>query len=74
VPIGAYAVVQDSDIVVRAVVVAPDGSEMVKRESSGPAAAAATIGQALGEQLLYSGGRKILDAVYGSAADPALSS
>ena len=74
VPIGAYAVVQDSDIVVRAVVVAPDGSEMVKRESSGPAAAAATIGQALGEQLLHSGGRKILDAVYGSAADPALSS
>jgi len=74
VPIGAHAVVDGTDVVVRAVVVSPDGSEIIRRNASGPAPDAAAIGRKLGAELLSSGGAKILEAVYGVAADPAVSS
>ena len=46
--------------------------EVIRRESSGSVADAAMIGRVLGEQLLASGGAKILEAVYGAEADPTL--
>ena len=64
VPIGAYAQVAGGRLRIQAVVVAPDGSELVRGQSEGSSSNAAAIGQALGEELLHRGARRILDAVY----------
>jgi len=66
VPIGAHATVGEGRLELRAVVISPDGSEIVRRETAGAAADAETIGAALGEELLAAGASKILKAVYGS--------
>jgi hydroxymethylbilane synthase len=73
VPIGAYATVDNGRMVqVRAVVVSPDGSHVIRKEARGLAGDAAAIGRVLGEQLLADGGKQILEAVYGAEADPTL--
>ena len=64
VPIGAYATVTGERLQIQAVVASPDGTELVRGHSEGPAAEAARIGQELGADLLGRGARKILDAVY----------
>jgi len=64
VPIGAHAVVEGTEVVLRAVVVSPDGSEIVRRNASGAVSDAAAIGRELGAELLASGGAKILEAIY----------
>jgi len=64
VPIGAYATVSGERLEMLAVVASPDGAELVRGRSEGPAAEAARIGSALGAQLLERGARRILDAVY----------
>ena len=74
VPIGAYATVEHDRIHLQAVIVSPDGSEVIGLKASGAAADAATIGRALGNQLLAEGGRQILEAVYGAEADAKLRS
>jgi hydroxymethylbilane synthase len=68
VPIGAYAVVEHHAAAVhlRALIVSPDGSKIVRKAARGPASDAAEIGRALGEELLAEGGRQILEAVYGA--------
>ena len=72
VPIGAHAIVDGTMLRLRAVVVSPDGSHVIRRESSGPAPDAAAIGRALGDELLAAGGAQILEAVYGAEADSKL--
>lgn len=74
VPIGAHAIVSDGRLALRAVVVSPDGSTIVRKHAEGPSESAADLGRDLGRQLLEAGGRSILEAVYGLAADPGLSS
>jgi hydroxymethylbilane synthase len=64
VPIGAYATVEDGHLRLMAVVVSPDGSELVSAQSEGAANEAAPLGRALGSELLDRGARRILDAVY----------
>jgi hydroxymethylbilane synthase len=64
VPIGAHATVKNDRLHLVAIVAAPDGSEVVRAESDGPSAEAASIGRALGSELLDRGARRILDAVY----------
>ncbi len=64
VPMGAHASVEAGQLRMVAVVAAPDGSELIRGASEGPAADAARIGRALGNDLLARGARKILDAVY----------
>jgi hydroxymethylbilane synthase len=66
VPIGAYATVEGDRIHLQAVVVSPDGSEVISLKASGAADDGASIGRALGNQLLAEGGRQILEAVYGT--------
>jgi hydroxymethylbilane synthase len=70
VPIGAHAVVEGIRLRLLGVVASPDGSELVRQEAEGLAADADRIGRKLGEGLLASGARAILDAVY--ARDPAV--
>jgi hydroxymethylbilane synthase len=73
VPIGAHATVNHGRIVnIRAVVVSPDGTQVIRREARGLATDAAAIGRVLGEQLLVEGGQQILETVYGAEADPSL--
>jgi hydroxymethylbilane synthase len=64
VPIGAHATVENDRIRLLGVVAAPDGSEVIRAEASGPVSEAAALGRALGSELLERGARAILDAVY----------
>ncbi len=73
VPIGAHATVESGGMFrIRAVVVSPDGQQIIRKEARGLATDAAAIGAVLGQQLLAEGGKQILDAVYGAEADPTL--
>ena len=74
VPIGAHATLTGSTIHIRSIVVSPDGAQVIRKESSGPAADAGALGRALGDELLAEGGAKILEAVYFAEADPKLRS
>jgi hydroxymethylbilane synthase len=64
VPIGAYATVTGDRLHIHALVASPDGTEIIRGDSEGAITHAASIGRALGEDLLARGGRRILDAVY----------
>src|SRR5450432_373260 len=64
VPIGAYATVSNGRLRLLAIVVSPDGAELVPAETEGAVAEAAELGRKLGEELLRRGARRILEAVY----------
>jgi hydroxymethylbilane synthase len=74
VPIGAHATVESGAIRLAAVVISPDAEKVVRQEASGPAGDAVRLGQQLGAELLASGGRAILETVYGPGLlrDPAI--
>ncbi len=61
-PMGAHAWQADGALKLRAVVISPDGRSIVRREGSGAPAEAATLGVALGRELLAAGAQEILDA------------
>ncbi len=64
VPIGSYAEVNGDQIWLRALVGAPDGSQMVRGERRGNTADAERLGVDLAEELLANGAREILQDVY----------
>jgi hydroxymethylbilane synthase len=64
VPIGAHAILNGDSMYLRAVVISPDGATLIKKNVTGPAANAASMGRALADELLAAGGREILDEVY----------
>ena len=68
VPIGAHAEVSGGGLRLMAVVIAPDGSVMVRKSDSGAVAEADEIGRRVGAALLAEGAREILEGVY---AEPA---
>jgi hydroxymethylbilane synthase len=65
VPIGAHALVCGSELHIIAIVGAPDGSAIIRRQASGAVSDARRIGAGLGAELLNAGGREILNQVYG---------
>jgi hydroxymethylbilane synthase len=67
VPIGAYATVDGDRVLVRTIIVSPDGARIVRKQAQGAASDAERIGGALGGELLADGGRQILEAVYNAA-------
>jgi hydroxymethylbilane synthase len=67
-PMGSHAYINDDTLYVIAMIVSPDGSQLIRRAKHGLIGDAASLGQALAEQLLAEGGREILDAVYGTQA------
>jgi hydroxymethylbilane synthase len=67
-PMGAHAFVRDKTLFLVALIVSPDGVQIVRKEKQGPAAEAAALGRSLGEELLADGGKQILNAVYGANA------
>jgi len=60
VPIGAHATVDGERLHLAGLVIAPDGSEVVRAERQGPATEAESIGAALGAEILEAGARNIL--------------
>jgi hydroxymethylbilane synthase len=68
VPIGAHARLEGALLLLSAIVGAPDGSRMVRREACGPAPEARALGERVGAELLAGGGRAILEEVYGGSA------
>ena len=64
VPIGGHARVENGKIHLRALVLSPDGSRIVRGERDGYNSL--EIGNALGEELLSKGAREILKEVYAS--------
>ena len=64
-PAGAHARVSGDDLQIDAVVVSPDGLQVVRGASEGRTDQASAIGARLGEQLLQDGGRRILEQVLG---------
>ncbi|MCS2169006.1 hydroxymethylbilane synthase [Scandinavium sp. TWS1a] len=68
VPIGSYAELSHGEIWLRALVGAPDGSQMVRGERRGPAEDAKELGISLAEELLNNGAREILAEVYNGEA------
>lgn len=67
VPVGAHAAVQQGRLTLRAVVVSPDGSALVRREAAGGMEDPESLGCRLAEELLHAGAEKILEAVYGTS-------
>ncbi len=63
-PMGAHAFIRGETLLLLALIVSPDGVQVVRKEAQGPVAQAAALGQALGEKLLAAGGKQILDEVY----------
>jgi hydroxymethylbilane synthase len=62
VPIGAHATVMGAQLHLAGLVIAPDGSAVVRGKREGPAAEAEAIGAALAAKLLEQGARTILEA------------
>ena len=65
VPIGAHARIEGEVLHIDAIVVSPDGNQVVRLSASGPARDHEQIGIRLGRELLLAGAEDILDAVYG---------
>ncbi len=68
VPIGSYAELIDGELWLRALVGAPDGSQMVRGERRGKPQDAGQLGVSLAEELLNNGARDILAEVYNGEA------
>ena len=68
VPIGSYAELHDGELWLRALVVEPDGSQIVRGERRGRPEDAERLGISLAEELLDNGAREILAAVYAGEA------
>lgn len=64
VPIGSYAELSKGELWLRALVGAPDGSQMVRGERRGKPQDAEALGVSLAEELLNNGAREILAEVY----------
>lgn len=67
VPIACYAIHRDNQLWLRGLVGAPDGSQMLFDEISGPVGDAEKMGIELAERLLAAGADKILAEVYANA-------
>ncbi len=65
VPIGVYGLVTGESLHLRAIVISPDGTRMVREEVTGLAAGALAIGAGMAERLLAAGAGEILESVYG---------
>ena len=63
VPVAGHAILEGDRLSMQAMVGAPDGSRMVRGQIAGAAGEAASLGEALAEELLGKGAREILAAL-----------
>jgi hydroxymethylbilane synthase len=71
-PLGALAVADGSDLHVRAVVAAPDGSRVIAASTKGAISEAASLGRRAAEVLIKDGALDILDAIRRAESSPRL--
>jgi hydroxymethylbilane synthase len=64
VPIAAYGIKKDTDIILTGLVASVNGKRVVRISLRGDARDAAGLGEALAESVLEAGGRQILEEVY----------
>ena len=64
VPIGGYAVVENNQLYLRALVGAVDGLTIIRAEGRSAVENAQDLGEQIAEQLLKQGADKILSAIY----------
>jgi len=64
VPIAAYATAKGDELTMTGLVAAVDGTRFIRKETAGPASEAESMGTALADEVLDSGGREILEEVY----------
>ncbi len=62
IPIAGHATVQGGTVRLRALVASVDGSQVIRGERSGPAGAAAAVGDALAEEMLAQGAAALVQA------------
>jgi hydroxymethylbilane synthase len=72
VPIGAFAEIIDLQMILTAIVVTPDGSELIRNTAEGEAARPTQLGRQVAQTLLDRGARRILDDVYSTPRDSAV--
>jgi hydroxymethylbilane synthase len=65
VPLGAFAQLNNGELLVTGLIAAIDGGTILRKSISGGPGEAAVLGVSLAEELLSMGGREILSAVYG---------
>jgi hydroxymethylbilane synthase len=65
VPLGANAVTDGNDLLLRAIVVSPDGQRLVRRQMAGSAEDAVLLGEALAREFLSSEAREIIESLSG---------
>jgi len=69
-PMGAHATVENQTIRLRALMISPDGTQLIRKEIHGEVDNATALGHSVGEQLLDAGGKQILEAVYATEPRP----
>jgi hydroxymethylbilane synthase len=67
-PMGAHAYIDGETLFLIALIVSPDGAQVVRQAKSGAVADATALGHELADRLLEAGGKQILEAVYGAQA------
>ncbi len=67
VPIGAHARLEGDRVHLLAIVISPDGKQIVRREAEGSADQPGALGEELGRSILDAGARSILEEVYGTS-------
>jgi hydroxymethylbilane synthase len=71
-PLGALAVADGSQLHMRAVVAAPDGSRVIAASTKGAISEAASLGRRAAEVLIKDGALDILDAIRRAESSPRL--
>ena len=64
IPIGVYGQIENDRLVLNAVIMSPDGKEVVRDTAGGSPDSAAELGRTLAVRMLASGGREILAKLY----------
>nr|WP_096777614.1 hydroxymethylbilane synthase [Thiomicrospira microaerophila] len=64
VPIGGFALLEDGEVWLRGLVAETDGSRIIRKEGRAPITEAEAMGRRIGQELLDSGAREILEKLY----------
>ena len=72
VPVGAFSKIEDTRLLLRAIVISPDGTQTIAGNIESDVAQAATAGEELGQRLLRDGAAAVLARIYDIPRDRAV--
>jgi hydroxymethylbilane synthase len=64
VPIAGHARIEDGRLILQGLIAGLDGRELFKDQVEGPPSDPINLGNRLGERLLLTGGKEVLDRIY----------